>query len=120
MRVLASGVRRVVIGALDPIDGHGGGAVEIAAAGIDDTTAVRTDDPRLTVRDLADTERAPRDPVRIVVDSLLRTPPTAAMLQGSPARTIIACTSAASAEREQALTAAGAEVWRVIASRDDG
>jgi diaminohydroxyphosphoribosylaminopyrimidine deaminase/5-amino-6-(5-phosphoribosylamino)uracil reductase len=195
MRVLASGVRRVVIGALDPIPGHGGGAVELAAAGIEVTTGVLADeceavnapfftaarkqrpylvlkagcsldgkiattsgesrwitgaaaradghrlrdrldaimvgigtvladDPRLTVRDLpvdpADPDRVARDPVRIVVDSGLRTPPTAALLpaKGSPARTIIAGTTAAPVEREHALVAAGAEVWRLDANGD--
>ena len=41
--VIAAGVARVVIGALDPIAGHGGGARRIAAAGIAVTTGVLAD-----------------------------------------------------------------------------
>jgi diaminohydroxyphosphoribosylaminopyrimidine deaminase/5-amino-6-(5-phosphoribosylamino)uracil reductase len=73
---------------------------------------VLADDPRLTVRDVS----GGRDPVRVVVDSLLRTPPTARVLPAASsgdARTIIATTEAAPIEREAALRAAGAEIWRV-------
>jgi diaminohydroxyphosphoribosylaminopyrimidine deaminase/5-amino-6-(5-phosphoribosylamino)uracil reductase len=71
---------------------------------------VLADDPQLTVRGL----RGGRDPVRIVVDTTLRTPPGARLLPaggGSPARVIIACTEAASPARQRRLSAAGAEVW---------
>jgi len=181
--VLASGVRRVVIGALDPIRSHGGGARELARAGVEVVTGVLraeceeanapfftwarsgrprfllkaavtidgkiatvggesqwitgaparrdghrlrdvcdavmvgvgtvlADDPRLTVRGI----RGGRDPVRVVVDSRLRTPPAAKVLPaaGSPARTIIACARAAPA-RQRRLEAAGAEVWEAPA-----
>jgi diaminohydroxyphosphoribosylaminopyrimidine deaminase/5-amino-6-(5-phosphoribosylamino)uracil reductase len=75
---------------------------------------VLADDPRLTARDVP----GGRDPVRVVVDSKLRTPPTAALLPrvgGSAARTIVATTAAAPAARERRLVAAGAEVWRLKA-----
>jgi diaminohydroxyphosphoribosylaminopyrimidine deaminase/5-amino-6-(5-phosphoribosylamino)uracil reductase len=73
---------------------------------------VLADDPRLTARGVP----GGRDPCRIVVDSRLRTPPTAALLpasSGSPARTIVATTMRAPAARERRLTACGAEVWRI-------
>ena len=42
---------------------------------------VRADDPQLTVREV----RTPRQPLRVVVDSRLETPPQARVLQGEPA-----------------------------------
>jgi diaminohydroxyphosphoribosylaminopyrimidine deaminase/5-amino-6-(5-phosphoribosylamino)uracil reductase len=179
--VLAAGISRVVLGGLDPIPGHGGGAallrrggvtVEVgvlaaacaeanrpwltwardhrptftlkAAVTLDGKIAtvggeakwitgaaaradghrlrdrhdailvgvgtVLADDPRLDVRDLP----GGRDPVRIVVDSRLRTPPRARLLPGARGvRTILATTAAAPAARERRLVAAGAEVWRI-------
>src|SRR6185295_15359059 len=173
-----SGIARVVIGMLDPIPGHGGGARVLRRAGIAVTTGVLAaecadanrgfvswatrgrpwfvlkagmsldgkiatatgesrwitseaaradghrlrdrldaiiagvgtvlaDDPQLTVRGV----RGGRDPIRVIVDSQLRTPATARVLPatgGSDARTIIATTEAAPADRAAALTAAGA------------
>ena len=61
---------------------------------------VRTDNPKLTVRELD----IGRQPLRVVVDSTLATPPTAAIL---PA--LVAC-HAADPVRRTALEAAGAEV----------
>lgn len=72
---------------------------------------VLADDPRLTAR----TEGG-RDPVRVILDSTLKTPPSARVLPatgGSDARTIIACTDAAPAARADALGARGAEIWRL-------
>ena len=165
--VAASGVRRVVVGMLDPVRGHGGGAAWLARRGIavergvleaecrelnrafliwarerrpwftlkaaatlDGKVAtwrgeskwvtgeaarreghrlrdthdacmvgvgtVLADDPRLTVRGV----RGGRDPVRVVVDSRLRTPPDARVIG-----------------RERRLTGAGAEVWRLPGRR---
>lgn len=182
--VIASGMARVVIGALDPIRGHGGGARRIARAGVAVTRGVLeqeclahnrafftwararrpwitlkaamtldgriatssgeskwitgpaaraevhrlraehdavvvgigtvvADDPRLNVRDASG-----RDPVRVVVDSRLRTPITAALL-GPGGKTIVAGLATAPATRRRALTAAGAEVWS-LARGDDG
>jgi diaminohydroxyphosphoribosylaminopyrimidine deaminase/5-amino-6-(5-phosphoribosylamino)uracil reductase len=68
---------------------------------------VLADDPKLTAR-LA----GARDPVRVIVDSQLRTPPSAKLWPCGP-RTIVACTSDAPADREAALIAHGAEVWRI-------
>ncbi|HEX3765647.1 MAG TPA: RibD family protein, partial [Kofleriaceae bacterium] len=85
---------------------------------------VLADDPRLTVRRPGGREPSGRDPtgrnpVRIVVDSRLRTPPSARVVPGrSGPRTVIACGPAAPAAREAALVARGAEVWRLRAHRD--
>lgn len=70
---------------------------------------VLADDPQLTVRDVPD---APQ-PLRVVLDSRLSTPPTARLL-GEPGATLIA-TGCPDAARAVALTAAGAEVLRLPA-----
>ncbi len=68
------------------------------------------DDPQLTARD-ADGEPLPSNlqPVRIVVDSSGRTPPTARMLK-QPGRTIIATAAGVPRDRVARLEDAGAEV----------
>ena len=72
---------------------------------------VLADDPRLTAR-----RPGARDPLRIVVDSQLRTPPDAQVLPGrSGPRTVIACAPDAPARREAQLVARGADVWRLRA-----
>src|SRR5438309_2408875 len=74
---------------------------------------VLADDPKLTVR------LAPGDsPVRIVVDSRLRIPLDANILDTSVARTIVATTPLASEEHAAAIRARGAEVLRVKADPD--
>lgn len=67
---------------------------------------VLADDPRLTVR------LAPgADPLRVVVDGALRTPPGAAVLRDGAARgTLLACREGADPGRVDALRALGAEV----------
>lgn len=73
---------------------------------------VLADDPALTCRGV----RRARDPVRVVVDSRLRTPPEAKLLPAntdSKARVLIATTPGAAKTRERRLVAAGAEVVRV-------
>lgn len=78
---------------------------------------VEIDDPQLTVRQI----RRGRDPVRIVVDSRLRTPAKARVLPAnnpdSDARVIIATTRDAPARAQARLEGTGAEVWRVPADR---
>ena len=60
----------------------------------------------------------PRDPVRVVVDSTARLPPSARMLrQRSSAPTLIACTLRAPAARLKALERAGAEIVRCRSDR---
>jgi len=82
---------------------------------------VLADNPSLTVRveDWQDWPEGmtPVQPLRVIVDSQLRTPPTARILS-LPGRTIIATTSA-DAEKQAALKAAGAEVWSQPGGRVD-
>jgi diaminohydroxyphosphoribosylaminopyrimidine deaminase/5-amino-6-(5-phosphoribosylamino)uracil reductase len=183
--VIASGVARVVIGAMDPVPGHGGGAARIAKAGITvargvlgpaceehnrgfftwaregrpwftlkaATTldgriatskgesqwitgkAARTrvhalramhdavlvgigtvlaDDPKLTVRHVDGS-----DPIRVVLDSRLRTPPGAAIFTRAPG-VIVACAEGVPAIRSRRLESAGATVLVFPKTRDGG
>jgi diaminohydroxyphosphoribosylaminopyrimidine deaminase/5-amino-6-(5-phosphoribosylamino)uracil reductase len=66
---------------------------------------VLADDPALTCR-----RRGGRDPVRIVVDGALRTPPDAQLLSVGRSPVWIATTRRADARRARALAARGAEV----------
>jgi 5-amino-6-(5-phosphoribosylamino)uracil reductase len=64
---------------------------------------ILADDPRLTVRLVPG-----RDPLRVVADSLLRTPDSAAVLRdGAAAGTILAHTTLAPAHRRQGLAGLG-------------
>lgn len=75
---------------------------------------VLADDPQLTTRGV----RGGRDPIAVVVDSQLRTPPRARLLgAGADRRVILATTTSAPASRQRRLEAAGAEVWRLPAPR---
>ncbi len=72
---------------------------------------VLADDPQLTAR-LAGPDA--RQPLRIVLDSTLRTPPGARMLQAAtPGKTLIITTGRADPKRAAALRTAGAEVLPV-------
>jgi len=79
---------------------------------------VLADDPALTAR-----VKGGRDPIRIILDGMLRTPPTARLLEGATPpgeksagpRVIIVTGMNAPAEREAALIARGADVWCVPA-----
>ena len=73
---------------------------------------VLADDPALTAR-----REGARDPHRVVVDSRLRTPVKAKVLEGT-VRTIIATGPKPPAKKELALVEAGAEVWRMPLARD--
>ena len=69
---------------------------------------VLADDPQLTTR-------LPRgrgkDPIRLVLDSKLRIPPTARLLNlDSPAPTWVACTAAAAPDKVREIERRGAEV----------
>ncbi len=69
---------------------------------------VLVDDPQLTVREVDGGHPRP-----VVVDSRLRTPPTARLFRREDARPIVATSETASPRREAELTAAGAEVRRI-------
>ena len=69
---------------------------------------VLKDDPRLTVR----SGRRRRTPVKIILDSSLRTPPSARLF-ASASPVWIATTPAASVQKERLLQQAGAEVLRL-------
>jgi diaminohydroxyphosphoribosylaminopyrimidine deaminase/5-amino-6-(5-phosphoribosylamino)uracil reductase len=71
---------------------------------------VIADDPSLTVRD-ATIETAGRQPIRVIIDSHLRTPATSRFLQ-LPGRSVIYCIDDA---RRKVLEDAGAEVFVVAA-----
>lgn len=69
------------------------------------------DDPRLTVRQVEGD-----DPLRIVVDGSLRTPPTAAVLaNGAASGTVLAVTDRAPAARRESACSLGARVLRLPA-----
>jgi diaminohydroxyphosphoribosylaminopyrimidine deaminase/5-amino-6-(5-phosphoribosylamino)uracil reductase len=71
------------------------------------------DDPKLTTRGV----QGGRDPLRVVVDSRLRTPPEAAILHlESPAPTLVATTDRASTESITAIEREGVEV--LVLGRD--
>jgi diaminohydroxyphosphoribosylaminopyrimidine deaminase/5-amino-6-(5-phosphoribosylamino)uracil reductase len=67
---------------------------------------VLADDPRLTAR-----FKGGRDPIRVIVDSSLRTPARAKALKKG-VRRIVATTDVATVQRERAIGRTGAEVWR--------
>lgn len=69
---------------------------------------VLTDDPQLTTR-LCEG----RDPLRLVVDSQLKTPLTATILTENPSNTVIATTMDAPVERRTLIEAMGAKVLYV-------
>jgi len=76
---------------------------------------VLADDPELTVR-LVDG----RSPLRVVVDTRLRTPLTARVLaNGAAPGTLIACAESADHARAQAIEDLGGEVLRFVANDDE-
>lgn len=73
---------------------------------------VLRDDPRLTVRLVEG-----RDPLRVIVDSTLRIPLSAAVIRDGAARgTVLACTAAAPAERRAALQELGVTILTLPAT----
>jgi diaminohydroxyphosphoribosylaminopyrimidine deaminase/5-amino-6-(5-phosphoribosylamino)uracil reductase len=67
---------------------------------------LRDDDPRLTVRDVP----CQRQPRRVVVDSRLRIPTDARILDGGG---VVVATAVHDVERRRALEARGAEIWEL-------
>jgi diaminohydroxyphosphoribosylaminopyrimidine deaminase / 5-amino-6-(5-phosphoribosylamino)uracil reductase len=75
---------------------------------------VCNDDPLLTVRHVPG-----RSPLRVVVDSTLRTPPEAAVLaNGAAPRTVLAVTDRASAKRRENAISLGATVMQLPSDVD--
>lgn len=71
---------------------------------------VLEDDPRLTYRGKAEKGRAL---VRVVLDSRLRTPPSAHLFDAASSPVILYCSASAPAGRRKALEKRGAEIVRV-------
>ena len=95
------------------------GRVDAIVTGIG---TVLADDPRFTVRPPGDLAKPP---IRVVLDSFLRTPPDAQILKpagenaaGGPVH--ILCVGGASMERHRALVDAGAFVHPLHVATDDG
>ncbi len=78
---------------------------------------VQADDPALTVRDTKLPAQWPGQPLRVVLDSQLRTAPAAAVVQGE-GEVLILHAAADASPRAAALTAAGARVERIAAAAD--
>ncbi|CAD5372086.1 fused diaminohydroxyphosphoribosylaminopyrimidine deaminase;5-amino-6-(5-phosphoribosylamino) uracil reductase [Rubrivivax sp. A210] len=108
---LANGRSQWITGAAARADGHAWR--RRASAVLTGVGTVLADDPRLDVRAVATVYQ----PLRIVLDTQLRTPPTAALLR-PPGRAIIVAAAGQSA-RADALRAVGAEVWDEAAARPD-
>ncbi len=70
---------------------------------------VLADDPQLTARSAAGSPLA-RQPLRVILDSHCRTPPTARMLQ-EPGATLIITSEDAPEIRKKGLDAANSEIW---------
>lgn len=75
---------------------------------------ILADDPQLTVRLI---RGKVKQPVRIVVDSYARTPPTAKVIRSAETPCIIAVTGKAPSERIESLERAGGEIWRLPADQ---
>lgn len=71
---------------------------------------VRADDPTLDCR-----KPKGRDPIRVIADSRLRTPPTARLFTRGTSPVWLASTAAAPVARAKRLEAAGAEILRIRA-----
>jgi diaminohydroxyphosphoribosylaminopyrimidine deaminase/5-amino-6-(5-phosphoribosylamino)uracil reductase len=124
-------------GQLVPPEGVGGGRWISSHAALEEVAVLRgrvdaivtgvgtvvADDPRLTVRPPGDTRKPP---LRVILDSRLRTPPSARILklvQGESeagGRAIILCIGGADPARHHALLDAGAEVHELHVATDDG
>ncbi|HUR28450.1 MAG TPA: bifunctional diaminohydroxyphosphoribosylaminopyrimidine deaminase/5-amino-6-(5-phosphoribosylamino)uracil reductase RibD [Planctomycetota bacterium] len=119
-------------GQLSPPENHPGGRWISGQAARDEVQLLRShvdaivtgigtvlaDDPRLSVRAPGGTSRPP---IRVVLDSDLRTPPDARLFQpareGETAGDLhILCRAGASAVRHRALEEAGAQVWGLHAT----
>lgn len=101
---LNNGASQWITGSAARIDGHQWRMR--ACAILTGVGTVLADDPQLTVR--LENEEPPRQPLKVIVDSQLATPPGARIFDGA-STVLIACASAAE-NRGQALQARGAEI----------
>jgi len=85
--------------------------IDSIMVGVD--TVIR-DDPQLTARAGLAGGRVEKQPLRVIVDSRGRTPPTAKVFQ-VPGKTLVAMTKGADPDKIKALTEVGAEVVEVPA-----
>ncbi|WKB52416.1 bifunctional diaminohydroxyphosphoribosylaminopyrimidine deaminase/5-amino-6-(5-phosphoribosylamino)uracil reductase RibD [Eleftheria terrae] len=106
---LQNGASQWITGTAARVDGHRWRAR--AGAILTGIGTVLDDDPRLDVREV----EAPRQPLRVVLDSQLRTPAHARLLQVPGSVLVYAAQD--HAERRAALQAAGAEVVVLPATR---
>jgi len=114
----ASGESQWITGELSRREGHQlRGNVDAVLVGVG---TVLVDDPALTARAGARLDKvASRQPLRVVVDSRLRTPNTAQVLaQQDLAKTIIATTAAAPVARRSVLQQKGIEILTLPALQD--
>src|ERR1041384_3332322 len=74
---------------------------------------VLTDDPRLNVRLVEGC-----DPLRVIVDSQLRTPLVAKVLAGGAAHHTLISSRSADARRASEIESRGAEIWRCASEKD--
>lgn len=92
-------------------------AVDAIMVGVN---TILTDDPRLTARDRLEHGEEIKNPIRVVVDSKGRTPPTAQVFK-QPGKIIVATTPLAPSTRIKKLKEAGAEVLELPSfSPDEG
>lgn len=77
---------------------------------------VLVDDPRLTCRLEGGVPDGRSQPLRVVLDSSLRTPPTSVLLDDAPHAPVLIVCVTADASRREALEACGAEIAEVPAS----
>lgn len=113
---MASGESQWITSRAARADVHRGRAG--AAAVVTGSGTVAADDPRLDARDREPPLPAERQPLRVVLDRHLATPPQAALL-AAPGPVLILHAEGASGARAEALRARGAEL-APVAERDGG
>jgi diaminohydroxyphosphoribosylaminopyrimidine deaminase/5-amino-6-(5-phosphoribosylamino)uracil reductase len=89
------------------------GHADAVAVGVE---TVLVDDPRLTCRLEGGVPHGRAQPLRVVFDSSLRTPPTSVLLDDAPHVPVLVICVAADAVRREGLEACGAEVAEVPAA----
>lgn len=110
---LPSGVSRWITGQEARADVHAWRARSSAI--LTGVGTVLADDPQLTVRG-ADGEPAPRQPLRVVLDGRLRTPPTARLLGSTGEVLLLSALGALDEARAAALSERGARIELLPAS----